>query len=525
MRRGNYGTMLAMAAGLAVTPAALAQPTATDLGTLNLPTTIDQVVSLTPGAVVWYTFTIPSGVDRSLSQWLDIAGLSSTGTATDTMMGLYDSLGNRVAFDDDDSTGLLPALSFGLDAPTRPLAGGVAFNGRDGATLAPGQYYLAYTGFGGTIWGLTGWSVTSTHTRTGDNTWRLTLDSLNALRVGTPVVTGCAIEAAGGTLTVAATVTPRTTPPSTGITVSVDASAVGGGTLAMLDNGVAPDLVAGDNIYSASVTVPSSVFAGTYSIGVTATDAEGSTSSNTGNVIVAAPPAVGSVPATAFVPSGAPGSPLTSITGTMDPAVPQMWQINICDPLTFSATTVGGATWDTTLFVFDATGRGVVMNDDAVGLQSTIDSTIVAALPPGQYFLALARYNRKPSAGSPCDAQEPNRIWSDSPFAGQRIPNGARAADPIQSWQGAAVATAGDFTITLTGACVPGSAGPTCDTLDYNQDGDFPTPLDLEDFIAANAGNICSTCSTDLDFNNDGDFPSPLDVEAFISVNSGGPCL
>ena len=69
------------------------------------------------------------------------------------------------------------------------------------------------------------------------------------------------------------------------------------------------------------------------------------------------------------------------------------------------------------------------------------------------------------------------------------------------------------------------TTGPTCDTLDFNQDGDFPTPLDLEDFIAANAGSICSTCSTDLDFNNDGDFPTPLDIEAFISVNAGGPCL
>ena len=68
-------------------------------------------------------------------------------------------------------------------------------------------------------------------------------------------------------------------------------------------------------------------------------------------------------------------------------------------------------------------------------------------------------------------------------------------------------------------------SGPVCDSLDYNQDGDFPTPLDLEDFIAANAGNICGSCSTDLDFNNDGDFPTPLDIEAFISVNAGGPCL
>ena len=64
-----------------------------------------------------------------------------------------------------------------------------------------------------------------------------------------------------------------------------------------------------------------------------------------------------------------------------------------------------------------------------------------------------------------------------------------------------------------------------CDSLDFNQDGDFPTPLDLEDFINAVAGNQCPTCNPDLDFNNDGDFPTPLDIEAFISVSAGGPCL
>ena len=67
--------------------------------------------------------------------------------------------------------------------------------------------------------------------------------------------------------------------------------------------------------------------------------------------------------------------------------------------------------------------------------------------------------------------------------------------------------------------------GPACDSLDFNQDGDFPTPLDLEDFINAVAGNPCATCASDLDFNNDGDFPTPLDIEAFISVSAGGPCL
>ena len=99
----------------------------------------------------------------------------------------------------------------------------------------------------------------------------------------------------------------------------------------------------------------------------------------------------------------------------------------------------------------------------------------------------------------------------------------------------ASVGAVDRYRITLTGSSMPRPVQvmpvPTltvtqgCDTLDFNQDGDFPTPLDLEDFIAANAGNVCATCSSDLDFNNDGDFPTPLDVEAFISVNAGGPCL
>ena len=64
-----------------------------------------------------------------------------------------------------------------------------------------------------------------------------------------------------------------------------------------------------------------------------------------------------------------------------------------------------------------------------------------------------------------------------------------------------------------------------CDSLDFNNDGDFPTPADLEAFVAAIGGSVCAECSTDLDFNNDGDFPTPLDVEAFVVRQAGGPCV
>ena len=64
-----------------------------------------------------------------------------------------------------------------------------------------------------------------------------------------------------------------------------------------------------------------------------------------------------------------------------------------------------------------------------------------------------------------------------------------------------------------------------CNDLDFNNDGDFPSPLDVEDFITSQAGGACSTGNCDsLDFNNDGDFPSPVDLEAFINANAGQGC-
>ncbi len=77
-------------------------------------------------------------------------------------------------------------------------------------------------------------------------------------------------------------VTPGDSPTSTGIAVSGDTTALGGGPgLAFLDNGVAPDAVAGDMIYTAE-TAASSFFFGNQSVPITITDAQ----SRTGNASV-----------------------------------------------------------------------------------------------------------------------------------------------------------------------------------------------------------------------------------------------
>jgi hypothetical protein len=69
--------------------------------------------------------------------------------------------------------------------------------------------------------------------------------------------------------------------------------------------------------------------------------------------------------------------------------------------------------------------------------------------------------------------------------------------------------------------------GPSCDSIDFNNDGLFPDTLDIDDFLSVFSGGACSNdpnCG-DIDFNNDGLFPDTLDVDSLLSVFSGGGCL
>ena len=96
----------------------------------------------------------------------------------------------------------------------------------------------------------------------------------------------------GQPLRVFGRVVPGTVPPSSGVTVVGDLSAFGGSAATPLaDNGVTPDLVAGDNIFTALVNVPLTNPLGARSLTLTATDAQGRSHSDTMSVIVN-PPAV-----------------------------------------------------------------------------------------------------------------------------------------------------------------------------------------------------------------------------------------
>jgi subtilisin-like proprotein convertase family protein len=80
-------------------------------------------------------------------------------------------------------------------------------------------------------------------------------------------------------------------PPSTGITVSLDASGVNAGTVVMHDDGLNGDVTAGDNTFSAQVTVGAGATAGGHTLTATIQDAQGRSTQAGATFNVVAPPA------------------------------------------------------------------------------------------------------------------------------------------------------------------------------------------------------------------------------------------
>ncbi len=275
-------------------------PSSFNLGTLTNPQTVTDTFSLATNAVRWYSLTIPDVGAAFGNSYLDIStNLGAGGTTNrDTTMTLYRADGSRVATDFDDGVSLWSALSFGLASPTRapqaPSAGGTAgtaHNGRDGATLAAGTYFLGIS-YGGThsanCFGITSTSTTVatpviTTVQLGNFS---SLPPVATASASPTTVSNCGSGASSTTL-LTVTVTPGTNPVSTGVTVTGDLTAIGGSaTQALLDNGLAGDAVAGDNIYSFQAVVPNTVTVGAKTINYSVADAQLRTATAAGSVTV-----------------------------------------------------------------------------------------------------------------------------------------------------------------------------------------------------------------------------------------------
>ncbi len=94
----------------------------------------------------WIKFTLPTTVDRAAGAWFDLdINYDVTPLEPDTQIALYSASGALIAEDDDDGFSLQSFLSFGTgsgqdrDGTDTPAVS----DGRDGATLPAGDYYLA----------------------------------------------------------------------------------------------------------------------------------------------------------------------------------------------------------------------------------------------------------------------------------------------------------------------------------------------------------------------------------------------
>jgi hypothetical protein len=70
-------------------------------------------------------------------------------------------------------------------------------------------------------------------------------------------------------------------------------------------------------------------------------------------------------------------------------------------------------------------------------------------------------------------------------------------------------------------------SGPSCNDVDFNNDGSSFDPQDIDAFLSVFSEGPCipetNTCDA-IDFNNDGSLFDPCDIDSFLVVFSEGPC-
>jgi hypothetical protein len=148
----------------------------------------------------------------------------------------------------------------------------------------------------------------------------------------------------------------------------------------------------------------------------------------------------GELAGTAQVVTGS--GPLTSILGSLSASDVDMYQIRIDDPSLFIAQHTNVFNFDSQMWLFNMDGTGIAFNDDTNGLRSQLSNPAIAA---GNYLLAISGYDR--------DAVDSNgaALWNDSPFSGQRAPDGPGAANAVAGWSGS-VGARGSYEIVMRGA-------------------------------------------------------------------------
>ncbi|MFK7740590.1 MAG: hypothetical protein AB8H80_09730 [Planctomycetota bacterium] len=137
--------------------------------------------------------------------------------------------------------------------------------------------------------------------------------------------------------------------------------------------------------------------------------------------------------------------PLTRIVGDLGATeAADIFLIHVDDVASFSCSSVGGATWDTQLWMWDLQGNGISFRDDDTGnLRSTLSGQFLSG--PGPVIVGISEYDVD------CQDDLGQQLWLDQPFDVERQPDDAGAFSAFTQWSGLS-ATAGAYTLTLTGA-------------------------------------------------------------------------
>jgi len=199
----------------------------------------------------------------------------------------------------------------------------------------------------------------------------------------------------------------------------------------------------------------------------------------------------GSLPASA---QGWPAETPTAIDGSFDSfSDVDLYKLCLTGGGTFSASTVGGTTLDTQLFLFDEQGLGIYGHDDVGGGVRQSRLPAGDALTPaarGIYYLALSPFNLDPH--SPLGPIFPTS------FSGLVGPTERGAGQPVSGWSGSLGRGTGPYTVTLEGtdACIPPDTTPPSVDLRSPADGlrvELGTPVTV-DYSCSDADSGLASC-------------------------------
>jgi hypothetical protein len=185
--------------------------------------------------------------------------------------------------------------------------------------------------------------------------------------------------------------------------------------------------------------------------------------------------------------------------------------------------TEGTNYWYTNSFSGTSSASPIVTNA-VVGLQGVYKAVTGQVLTPAQVRSALRLTGAPQQAGTNPVSQNigprPNVAAAIASVFGNNDCNANQRPDRVD--------IAGGWSADTNGNLVPDECdGPSCDSIDFNNDGSSFDPTDIDAFLSVFSEGPCvpigGACN-DVDFNNDASLFDPCDIDSFLLVFSEGPC-